>query len=86
MLVATKSLHDELKHVMSGLFSLGREKNIDKIEFILSSVKARFLSKEAVRMISDLAHMSKKSSLKHRKAIATSKDECFSNHRMGHFS
>ena len=69
---------------MSGLLGQGREKSIDEIESILSSDEAKFVSKKAVGLRADLAHMSKNNGQK-RKATGTSKDECFNCYKIGHF-
>ncbi len=84
VVVATESLHEDFEHVTSGLLGQRGEKSIDKIQSILSSAEAKFVSKRAVRVTANLAHMSKNSGQK-RKAKATSEDECFNCHKMGHF-
>lgn len=82
--VATDSLHDEFEHVTSGLLGQGGEKSINEIQSILASAEAKFLSKRAVGTTAELAHRSRNSNQK-RKSTATSEDECFNCHKMGHF-
>lgn len=86
VVVATKALHKDFEHVTSGLLGQGDDKSIDEIQSILSSAEAKFLSKRAVGVTADLAHMSRNNSHKRKLPIATSEDECFNCHRMGHFS
>lgn len=78
-------MHDNFEYVTSGLLGQEREKSIDEIQSMLSSAKAKFVSKRAVGVTADLANMSRNSSHKCSRAIVTSKDECFNYHRMGHF-
>lgn len=84
IVVATDSLHEDFEHVISGLLGQGGEKSINKIQSILASSEAKFLSKRAVGTTAELAYMSKTSNQK-RKSTATSEDECFNCHKMGHF-
>lgn len=86
IVVAIKLLHDDFEHVTLGLLGQEGEKGIDKIQSMLSSAKAKFVSKRAVRVTANLAHMSRNNSLKHSKAIATSEDKRFNCYKRGHFS
>lgn len=85
VVVATESLHKDFEYVTSGLLGQDGEKSIDEIQSILSSAEAKFVSKRAIGVTANLAHMSRNSSQK-RKSTATSEDECFNCHRIGHFS
>ncbi len=84
VVVATDALHEEFEHVTSGLLRQGRKKSISEIHSILSSAKAKLLSKRAVGATTKLAHMLRNNNQK-RKATATSDDECFNYHKMRHF-
>lgn len=84
IVVATDALHDEFNHVTSGLLGQGGEKSVAEIQSLLSSAEAKLLSKRAISMIADLAHMVKNSGHK-RKTTVTSKNECFNCYKMGHY-
>lgn len=84
IVIATVALHDEFDHVISGLLGQGGEKSVTEIQSLLSSAKAKLLSKRAIVVTVNLTYMSRNSSHK-RKTIATSKDKCLNYHKMRHY-
>lgn len=56
--VTIDSLHEDFDVVIAGLLGQGGDKAIDKIQQILALVKAKFINKQAVELIADLAYMS----------------------------
>lgn len=81
----TKVLHKDFEYVISSLLGQSNNKSIDEIQSILSSAKAKFLSKKAVGVIAKLAHILRNNSYKQNLLIATSKDNCFKYYKIGRF-
>lgn len=84
VVVATNILHEKFKYITSELLRQGGEKSISEIHSILSSAKAKLLSKTTIGATTKLAHISRNYNQK-RKAIATSEDKCFNCHKIRHF-
>ena len=58
------------------------DKTINKIQQILASTKAKFISKQATRVIENLVIMSKNRNSAKQKA--SSKKKCFNYGKLGH--
>ena len=52
---------------------------------MLLSAEAKFVSKKRVRIMVNLIYISRNSSHKHIRVIASSEDECLNFHRICHF-
>lgn len=76
IVVATKSLYDDFKYVISGLLSQRKEKSIDKIQSMLSLAEAKLVNKRKVGVMINLIYISRNSSHKGSRATATNEDKC----------
>ena len=84
--MAIDSLHKDFDLITSELLGQEGDKTIDKIQQILSSAKAKFISKREVGITADLAYMSRNNKPNYsQKRKATLDDECYNCHKMGHF-
>lgn len=83
IVVALDSLHDDFETTTNSMLESG-DKSIDKIQQILASAEAKFLSKRATGITGDLAIMSKGRNSGFNKRKATSEDRCFNCQKLGY--
>ncbi len=82
IVVALDSLHDDFETTTTSMLEQG-DKTIDKIQQIVVSAEAKFISKRATGLTGDLAMMSRGRNSGKRKA--TSDDRCYNCQKFGHF-
>ena len=80
------SLHKDFNLITSGLLGQREDKTIDKIQQILFSAKAKFISKQKVGITANLAHMSRNNKPSYsQKQKTTLNDESYNCHKIEHF-
>lgn len=80
--MALDSLHDDFETTTTTMLERG-DKTINKIQLILASSEAKFISKRTTGVTRDLAMMSKGRNFSKRKAASDNK--CYNCHKLGHF-
>ena len=87
IVIALDTLYDDFKTTTTSLLETGN-KTIDQIQSILQSKEAKNISKRITRAIEDLAIVFRSSNNYNSgpKRKASSDEECFNCHRLGHYA